>query len=355
MKKITAFTLALALVFSMFAAIPLNASAASWPSTSSSAYCEFTAPQSINVYRNSSLTTRGTASPAKSYNAYIDRGDVCKIYSVTGSYVYLAYPTSSGYKCGYIRTRDLFRSTSPTDSFVSRARATTYKYAGSSSYGYVDVNDRVYATGTNGNYVQVIYEARSGSRRFKLGYVSSSDFAKMKGNSGGNSNNATVSSSAIRYPMDNMYVCGNNWASYYSKRPSRPYHVGIDVASSNGKSAVYSVADGTVAASGWNSSNGNFIIIKHNIGGRNVYSFYAHLSSRYVSKGNSVRCGTHIGNYGNTGSASAGTHLHFAFVDTLWSNGSYYGYVSGMGNNKATYGGVTYYNPMYVIKYNRLP
>lgn len=168
-------------------------------------------------------------------------------------------------------------------------------------------------------------------------------------------NTFIFASDSFSYPMTKAYVCGNDWHTYYSARPSRPYHVGIDIASKSKDANVYATASGTVAATGNNSSNGNFVIIKHKISNKTIYSFYAHLKSINTKKGANVSEGAKIGVYGNTGSASAGRHLHFAFVDTLWSSGGYYGYVTSFSGNKVKYSGVTYYNPHYVVKNNKLP
>ncbi len=178
MKKLLSSILILVLMLTAFSC--LNVSAASWPSLSSSAYCEFTATKNINVYRNTSLSTRGTSSPAKSYNAYIEKNDVCRIYNITSSYVKVAYPTSSGYKQGYIKRKDLFSVSSPSETFTSQGKATTYKHAGSSSYGYVAANDKVYNAGKSGSYNYIIYTAKSGSRAYKAGYISTSDYNKIK-------------------------------------------------------------------------------------------------------------------------------------------------------------------------------
>ena len=74
-----------------------------------------------------------------------------------------------------------------------------------------------------------------------------------------------------------------------------------------------------------------------------------------VSARTTVSKGTQVGVLGGSGSSSDGTHLHFAVTDTLWSNGGYYGYVSSFSGNKVTYGGVTFYNPHYVVEHNALP
>lgn len=172
-KLIAVMLVALTLV-PMFATAAEAAS--SWPSLSSSKYCEFKATEKINVYRNSGCTTRGTSSPAKSYNAYISKNDVCKILKITSSYVQLQYPTSSGYKTGYVKRSALFSVSAPSTTVTSQGRATVYAAPGNTSYGTIVKGDKVYVCGTSGSYTRVIYEAKSGSRAWKMGYVSTSTF-----------------------------------------------------------------------------------------------------------------------------------------------------------------------------------
>ncbi len=160
--------------------------------------------------------------------------------------------------------------------------------------------------------------------------------------------------SSWRYPVSDSYVCGNNWGSYYRARPDRPYHAGIDIKSGNGSIKVKAAANGTVAGVGYNSANGNYVVLKHKLSGKTVYSFYAHLKSYCVKKGQTVNKSDKIGVIGNTGSSSRGVHLHFAITDT-YKAGSYYGYISIKSGNKRKYNGVTFYNPHYVISHNKLP
>ena len=179
MKKFSRIaTMLLALVI-CFGAIPfasIRVSAASnWPSLSASSYCEFKATKNINVYRNTSCSTRGTSSPAKSYNAYIETGDVCRIISISSNYIQVKYPVGSSYRTGYIKRSALFGVSAPTTCVTSKGRATTYVSPGGSSYGYTESGDKVYTCGTSGNYTLIIYTAKSGSRAYKLGYVKTSD------------------------------------------------------------------------------------------------------------------------------------------------------------------------------------
>lgn len=195
--KITAIMLIAVMLVPMFAAQAL--AAASWPSLSSSKYCEFTAASSINVYRDTSCTVRGTSSPAKSYNAYISKNDVCRILKITSSYVELQYPTSSGYRTGYIKRSALLGVSAPTASVTSQGKVTTYTTAGGKSYGYVAKGDTVYACGQSGQYTAVIYQAKSGSRAYKLAYVKTSEYnstiAPAKQSSSSSSSSASTSSS----------------------------------------------------------------------------------------------------------------------------------------------------------------
>lgn len=160
--------------------------------------------------------------------------------------------------------------------------------------------------------------------------------------------------SSWRYPMSDCYVCGNDWGSYYRARPARPYHAGLDVKSGNGSTKIKAAANGTVAGVGYNSANGNYVVLKHKLSGKTVYSFYAHLKSYCVKKGQTVKKSDKIGVIGNTGSSSCGVHLHFAITDT-YKAGSYFGYITTKSGNKRTYNGITYYNPHYVISKNKLP
>lgn len=179
MKKLTRLLSLILVVCSLASNLILPANAAtSWPSLSSKSYCEFKAAKTINVYRNTSCTTPGTSSPAKSCNAYISKNDICYIYNITSSYIQVNYPTSSGRRTGYIKRSDLFSQSVPTKMTTSTGTATTYASAGGASYGSIAKGDKIYACGTSGSYTAVIYTAKSGSRAYKLGWLKTSDYNK---------------------------------------------------------------------------------------------------------------------------------------------------------------------------------
>lgn len=84
-------------------------------------------------------------------------------------------------------------------------------------------------------------------------------------------------------------------------------HNGIDLKASYEN--VYSVMDGIVTATGWDSKGGgNFIKVKHF---NRFETSYLHLSEMYYRTGEIVKAGFIIGKSGNTGN-STGPHLHFS-------------------------------------------
>ena len=84
-------------------------------------------------------------------------------------------------------------------------------------------------------------------------------------------------------------------------------HNGIDLKASYEN--VYSVMDGIVTATGWDSKGGgNFIKVKHF---DRFETSYLHLSEIYYRAGEQVKAGFIIGKSGNSGN-STGPHLHFS-------------------------------------------
>lgn len=87
---------------------------------------------------------------------------------------------------------------------------------------------------------------------------------------------------------------------------SRP-HKGHDYAAPAG-TPIYAAAAGTVLVAGYSNSAGNWVVIDH---GGGLVTKYMHMCSRpYVSAGQQVTKGQHIGGVGTTGQ-STGNHLHF--------------------------------------------
>lgn len=198
--------------------------ASTWPTLSASAYCEFTATKTIYCYRNSACTTRGTSSPAKSYNSYIAPNDVCRIIGITSSYLIVQFPTSSGYRTAYIKRSDVFGVSVPTEKVTSQGKVTVYKNTSGTTYGSTAKGDAVFACGTSGNYTFIIYTAKSGNRAYKLGWVKTSDYnSVIKASKATNQSKSTVENGVkYTYVTVTLDVSNlSNWMSSYLRAQNK--------------------------------------------------------------------------------------------------------------------------------------
>ena len=84
-------------------------------------------------------------------------------------------------------------------------------------------------------------------------------------------------------------------------------HKGLDFSTWRSGDPVVSTADGQVVTVAFDTSFGNYVIVKHKHG---IYTRYAHLNSFRVKKGEYVEQGQVIGTVGNTG-ITTGPHLHY--------------------------------------------
>lgn len=94
-------------------------------------------------------------------------------------------------------------------------------------------------------------------------------------------------------------------------------HYGVDLAAS-GNVQIYAAAAGTVSRSYYSSSYGNVVFVKHKISGQLYTTVYAHMKSRSVKEGDTVKQGQLLGYMGNTGQ-SFGQHLHFELHKGEWN------------------------------------
>lgn len=79
-----------------------------------------------------------------------------------------------------------------------------------------------------------------------------------------------------------------------------------------------SIVVGRVVRSEYQSGLGNVVVIRNDVDGYNIG--YCHLAERWVSVGQRVGVGTMVGVVGNTGTLSAGRHLHFTVQQPAYSN-----------------------------------
>lgn len=94
-------------------------------------------------------------------------------------------------------------------------------------------------------------------------------------------------------------------------------HKGIDIACDEYQGNIYAVANGYVVSTGYDKKYGNEILVKHNINGMEIYTYYANLSVINVSAGQYVYQNQVIGLEGGNSDKKAGImdtdghHLHF--------------------------------------------
>ncbi len=110
--------------------------------------------------------------------------------------------------------------------------------------------------------------------------------------------------------IDGSYVTAcKTW--YNPKGEGWRLHRGIDVVSNiipaYNKPPIYSMSDGIVITSTYNSSYGHYVVIQHN--GGEYKSLYAHLYEPGIHLGMKVKKGQQIGLMGGTGNVT-GPHLH---------------------------------------------
>ena len=84
------------------------------------------------------------------------------------------------------------------------------------------------------------------------------------------------------------------------------YHNGVDIAAKEG-TEVRAAQTGTVTASAYDNVGGHYVILTHENGSK---SYYGHLQTRTVARGDQVNQGQIIGLSGKTGKVT-GPHLHF--------------------------------------------
>lgn len=131
-----------------------------------------------------------------------------------------------------------------------------------------------------------------------------------RGGSNTNANNTVLSSNSSLGKLFCVTGRPYPYTSSYGWRihpvfGTRKFHAGMDIGVPSG-TPIYSLADGEVIYSGWQTGYGNVVMVDHG----SIVSVYAHNSSLAVNVGQTVKGGQLIAYSGNTG-YSTGPHLHF--------------------------------------------
>jgi murein DD-endopeptidase MepM/ murein hydrolase activator NlpD len=144
--------------------------------------------------------------------------------------------------------------------------------------------------------------------------------AKKKAEAFASSGDDIVGAS-FSHPRDMHHVTSPFWSkriymSYTEKNGRRrrlpdkvKIHRGLDLRGSEG-SPLFAMADGRVVLAEKLYYEGNMLVLDH---GNGVFSYYMHLNSLKVKKGDSVRAGDLVAAVGSTGISTA-SHLHVSLI-----------------------------------------
>jgi murein DD-endopeptidase MepM/ murein hydrolase activator NlpD len=145
-------------------------------------------------------------------------------------------------------------------------------------------------------------------------------FKKEKSSSKSNveqtSSKPSYEETGFQAPIKGSFGNSGDFSPNAATDPRHPKgHKGVDLRASGGTS-VYPITSGMVTNISSGSIGGNTVSIKHP---NNINTYYAHLGTISVHKGDNVNKNTVIGTVGDSGNA-AGTfpHVHFQ----VWQNGS---------------------------------
>lgn len=127
------------------------------------------------------------------------------------------------------------------------------------------------------------------------------------------SSSSIPSTNGFFRPMEYGYV--TQWYSGYGG------HMGVDLSSSDKAIEIYPIASGQVFKIFYDTYGALVVKIRHNVGGKYIYSTYAHLRSfGNIYEGQLVTPYTMIGRMGSTG-WSTGPHLHLEITSCDWNRG----------------------------------
>ena len=119
------------------------------------------------------------------------------------------------------------------------------------------------------------------------------------------------SSGGYIWPVDSRYITSTVGGRTSPGGVGSTNHKGTDIGRVGYTSSIYAAKAGSVIVSQYSSSYGNYVVVSHGSGNTTLY---AHMSSRKVSVGQTVKQGDVLGITGSTGN-STGPHLHFEITE----------------------------------------
>ena len=155
---------------------------------------------------------------------------------------------------------------------------------------------------------KVLYTSYSGTRAGKSEAYFYDDGEKSTYTAHYTEDGEALIRSGLRYPLKRLHIRSGYGRRRHPVTGRFAMHRGVDLRARTG-TPVHAVARGVVVESSYNPYAGNKVGVRHSDGST---SFYFHLNSRSVKKGQRVRSHQVIGTVGATGRVT-GPHLHFGF------------------------------------------
>lgn len=119
--------------------------------------------------------------------------------------IVVSYPVGQTRRIAIVPTKTLLGTSAPAEAFNAKASVPVYKITNTvAKWGSIAAGDMLYRAGSvtyNGcKYYLFVYEAAAANRAWKIGFLTASDYEKVKGNasSQGESTNATTSAVTAR-------------------------------------------------------------------------------------------------------------------------------------------------------------
>jgi len=116
-------------------------------------------------------------------------------------------------------------------------------------------------------------------------------------------------------------------SSYYGPRcmpipNASTWHLGQDLGATSG-TRINAIADGTVLKAGSVTGFGQWVVLRHTVGGETVSSVYGHVldGDKYVKVGQKVKAGQRIADVGSTGTSTS-PHLHLEVWRGTYGSGA---------------------------------
>ena len=207
-RKALSFMLVFITVLCLVPSFHKADAAASWPEVSESKTILFYSRRVIRFYKSKVCDENNR------YNS-IPKNSECYVLSITQNPKLVLRVSYNGVK-GYVYADRVFDNLTVMEKRKSKAEVSVYKYKTTQtawSKSYVEIGDDVWKIKEDNGRVQIIYKAKSGSRWYKLAYVTTEDYNIIKNSY--KKNTAIVNVAKTQIGKGNVYLPGYAWCAAF--------------------------------------------------------------------------------------------------------------------------------------------